>query len=62
MFDGIEMPKEIVSKILETGSQPQTINRMKRLNNQMLMSESALAKQIEKFIEVDSSTSSLLHN
>lgn len=50
VFDGINIPKEIIASIMEKGAQPQTINRSKRRNAQLLYTSEELAADIEKFL------------
>lgn len=50
-YDGINLSSETVKEILFNGTEPETINRAKRLNNRLLLDSASFADQVEEFIK-----------
>lgn len=51
VFDKIDIPKELFSAVLSNGTQPESISRAKRKNNQLLFTSKELEKQIFEFMD-----------
>ena len=53
VFDGVDIPKEIVNQILENGTEPESIGRLKRKAIGVRVDTSELIERLKKALEED---------